>query len=72
MRSIKMFAKNTLAGKGDLKLKQAHYSGFEISKNIATTRGKIFDHIDVADIVQYTSTTDRVLKQPLLICPPMD
>ncbi|MBT1154468.1 class I poly(R)-hydroxyalkanoic acid synthase [Aminobacter anthyllidis] len=70
VRGMKMFAEDILAGKGDLKLRQADYSGFEIGKNIATTPGKVVGRSDVAEIIQYTPTTEKVLKRPLLICPP--
>ncbi|GAA4112881.1 PHA/PHB synthase family protein [Aminobacter aganoensis] len=70
VRGMKMFAEDIVAGKGDLKLRQADYSGFEIGKNIATTPGKVVGRSDVAEIIQYAPTTDKVLKRPLLICPP--
>ena len=58
------------AGKGDLKLRQADNSRFEVGKNIATTPGKVVARSDVAEIIQYEPTTETVLKRPLLICPP--
>ncbi|PWK61830.1 class I poly(R)-hydroxyalkanoic acid synthase [Aminobacter sp. AP02] len=70
VRGMKMFAEDISAGKGDLKLRQADYSGFEIGKNIATTPGKVVGRSDVAEIIQYAPSTDKVLKRPLLICPP--
>ncbi|MCX8568249.1 PHA/PHB synthase family protein [Aminobacter sp. MET-1] len=70
VRGMKMFAEDIVAGKGDLKLRQADYSGFEIGKNIAMTPGKVVGRSDVAEIIQYAPTTDKVLKRPLLICPP--
>ncbi|ODT56449.1 MAG: class I poly(R)-hydroxyalkanoic acid synthase [Methylobacterium sp. SCN 67-24] len=70
VRGMKMFAEDIAAGKGDLKLRQADYSGFEVGKNIATTPGKVVGRSDVAEIIQYEPTTDKALKRPLLICPP--
>ena len=70
VRGMKMFAEDIAAGKGDLKLRQADYSGFEVGKNIATTPGKVVGRSDVAEIIQYEPVTDKVLKRPLLICPP--
>jgi polyhydroxyalkanoate synthase len=70
VRGMKMFAEDIAAGKGDLKLRQADYSKFEIGRNIAVTPGKVVGRSDVAEIIQYSPATETVLKRPLLICPP--
>jgi polyhydroxyalkanoate synthase subunit PhaC len=70
VRGMRMLAEDITAGKGDLKLRQADYSRFEIGKNIAVTPGKVVGRSDVAEIIQYDPSTDTVLKRPLLICPP--
>ncbi|MGX9177686.1 class I poly(R)-hydroxyalkanoic acid synthase [Mesorhizobium sp. BHbdii] len=70
VRGMKMLAEDIAAGKGDLKLRQADYSPFEIGKNLATTPGKVVGRSDVAEILQYDPATESVLKRPLLICPP--
>ncbi|RUX77539.1 MULTISPECIES: class I poly(R)-hydroxyalkanoic acid synthase [unclassified Mesorhizobium] len=70
VRGMKMLAEDIAAGKGDLKLRQADYSPFEIGRNIATTPGKVVGRSDVAEIIQYEPATETVLKRPLLICPP--
>ncbi|RWC08510.1 MAG: class I poly(R)-hydroxyalkanoic acid synthase [Mesorhizobium sp.] len=70
VRGMKMLAEDIVAGKGDLKLRQADYSSFEIGKNLATTPGKVVGRSDVAEILQYDPATETVLKRPLLICPP--
>ena len=70
VRGMKMLAEDIAAGKGDLKLRQADYSHFEIGKNIAVSPGKVVGRSDVAEIIQYDPSTETVLKRPLLICPP--
>ncbi|TIP74829.1 MAG: class I poly(R)-hydroxyalkanoic acid synthase [Mesorhizobium sp.] len=70
VRGMKMLAEDIAAGKGELKLRQADYSSFEIGKNLATTPGKVVGRSDVAEILQYDPATETVLKRPLLICPP--
>ena len=70
VRGMRMLAEDITAGKGDLKLRQADYSRFEIGKNIAVTPGKVVGRSDVAEIIQYEPSTETVLKRPLLICPP--
>ncbi|BCH25174.1 class I poly(R)-hydroxyalkanoic acid synthase [Mesorhizobium sp. L-8-10] len=70
VRGMRMLAEDIHAGKGDLKLRQADYSRFEVGKNIAVSPGKVVGKSDVAEIIQYEPTTQTVLKRPLLICPP--
>ena len=70
VRGMKMLAEDIAAGKGDLKLRQADYSRFEVGKNIAVSPGKVVGRSDLAEIIQYDAATDTVLKRPLLICPP--
>jgi polyhydroxyalkanoate synthase len=70
VRGMKMLAEDITAGKGDLKLRQADYSKFEIGQNMAMTPGKVVGRSDVAEIIQYEPATEKVLKRPLLICPP--
>lgn len=70
VKGMKMLAEDIAAGKGDLKLRQADLSRFEIGRNIAMSPGKVVARSDVAEIIQYEPTTENVLKRPLLICPP--
>lgn len=70
VRGMKMLAEDIAAGRGDLKLRQADYTPFEIGKNVATTPGKVIGRSDVAEIIQYDPVTETVLKRPLLVCPP--
>ena len=70
VRGMKMLAEDIAAGKGELKLRQADYSPFEIGRNIAMTPGKVVGRSDIAEILQYDPSTETVLKRPLLICPP--
>ncbi|MCO5148238.1 MAG: class I poly(R)-hydroxyalkanoic acid synthase [Aquamicrobium sp.] len=70
VRGMKMLAEDIAAGKGDLKLRQADASRFEIGKNIAVTPGKVVARSALAEIIQYEPATKEVLKRPLLICPP--
>ena len=67
---MKMLADDIRDGQGDVKLRQVDTSGFEVGKNLATTKGKVIARNDLVEIIQYTPTTEKVLKRPLLICPP--
>ena len=70
VRGMKMLAEDIAAGKGDLKMRQTDTSKFAIGENMAMTPGKVLAQSDVCQVIQYDATTDKVLKRPLLICPP--
>ena len=70
VRGLRMLAEDIEAGHGEVKLRQADNSSFEVGRNIAMTPGKIIGRSDIAEIIQYEPSTDTVLKRPLLICPP--
>ena len=70
VRGMKMLAEDIAAGKGELKLRQADQSAFEVGRNVALTPGKVVARSAVAEIIQYDPATETVLKRPLLICPP--
>jgi len=70
VRGMKMLAEDIEAGHGDLKLRQADNSRFEVGRNIATTPGKVVARSDIAEIIQYEPQTENVLKRPLVIVPP--
>ncbi len=65
-----MMAQDIAAGHGDLKIRQVDETAFAIGENIATTPGKVIARSEIAEIIQYSPTTAKVLKRPLLICPP--
>lgn len=69
-KGMQMLAEDIAAGKGELKLRQADYTKFEVGRNLATTPGKVVARSEVAEIIQYAPATKKVLKRPLLICPP--
>lgn len=70
VRGLQMFAEDIEAGKGELRLRQADHEKFEVGRNLAVTPGKVIARSDVAEIIQYAPATAKVLKRPLLICPP--
>jgi len=57
-------------GKGNLRIKMTDMDAFKIGENIAVTPGKVVYQNDLMQLIQYTPTTEKVLKRPLLIIPP--
>ncbi len=70
VNGMTMLAEDIAAGHGDLKIRQVDDKPFVIGENIAATPGKVVARSVIAEIIQYAPTTDKVLKRPLLICPP--
>ena len=70
VRGIKMLAEDIEAGGGELKIRQTDPSRFEVGVNMANTPGKVILRNDLMELIQYSPSTGKVLKRPLLIVPP--
>jgi polyhydroxyalkanoate synthase len=57
-------------GKGNLRIKMTDTDAFKLGENIAVSPGKVIYQNDLMQLIQYSPTTDKVLKRPLLIGPP--
>ncbi len=57
-------------GKGQLSIKMTDTEAFTVGENIATTPGKVVYQNDLMQLIQYTPTTEKVHKRPLLVIPP--
>jgi len=57
-------------GKGRLKIKMTDMDAFKLGENIGVSPGKVVYQNDLMQLIQYTPTTEKVLKRPLLIAPP--
>jgi polyhydroxyalkanoate synthase len=70
VRGMHMLAEDIEAGQGSLKIRQSDPSKFAVGVNMAMTPGKVIYQNELMQLLQYTPTTETVLKRPLLIVPP--
>ena len=57
-------------GTGQLNIKMTDTEAFVLGENVAATPGKVVFQNRMFQLIQYTPTTDKVLKRPMLIVPP--
>ncbi|MCF2523497.1 class I poly(R)-hydroxyalkanoic acid synthase [Bradyrhizobium sp. G127] len=69
VRGMKMLAEDIEAGHGTLKIRQSA-ADLEIGRDLALTPGKVIYQNEIMQLIQYTPTTESVLRTPLLIVPP--
>ncbi|MEN3288610.1 MAG: poly[(R)-3-hydroxyalkanoate] polymerase subunit PhaC [Bradyrhizobium sp.] len=69
-RGMQMLAEDIEAGRGVLKIRQSDPSNLVVGVNMATTPGKVIFQNEMMQLIQYTPTTEKVLRTPLLIVPP--
>ncbi len=70
VQGMHMLTEDIKAGKGNIKIRQSDASKFEVGRNLATTPGKVVFQNELMQLIQYEASTEKVLKQPLLIVPP--
>jgi poly[(R)-3-hydroxyalkanoate] polymerase subunit PhaC len=70
VRGMHMLAEDIEAGHGNLKIRQSDTAQFEVGRNLAITPGKVIFQNELMQLIQYSPTTEKVLKVPLLIVPP--
>jgi polyhydroxyalkanoate synthase subunit PhaC len=70
VRGMKMLAEDIEAGHGTLRIRQSDPSNLAVGVNMATTPGKVIYQNDLMQLIQYTPTTETVLRTPLLVVPP--
>jgi len=57
-------------GHGKLDIRMTDHEAFEVGVNVATTPGKVIYENELMQLVQYSPTTETVMRRPLLIVPP--
>jgi polyhydroxyalkanoate synthase subunit PhaC len=76
-RTLETRGENLLKGLSNMlrdiaqgQLTQTKPGVFEVGRNLATTPGKVIRQTPLYQLIQYTPTTDEVLKTPVVIFPP--
>jgi len=57
-------------GRGKLRIKMTDTEAFKLGENIAVSPGRVVYQNDLMQLIQYSPSTETVLKRPLLIVPP--
>jgi polyhydroxyalkanoate synthase len=57
-------------GRGQLLIKMSDPNAFQIGENVGASKGKVIFENDMMELIQYTPSTEKVAKTPLLIIPP--
>src|SRR6187401_3061865 len=70
VRGMKMLTEDIEAGRGTLRIRQSDPSNLVVGVNLATTPGKVIYQNELMQLIQYTPSTETVLRTPLLIVPP--
>ena len=70
LRGIAQFIEDMVRGGGRLQTRMTDLNAFAPGENVASTPGAVVFQNDLVQLIQYTPTTDKVHKKPLLIVPP--
>src|ERR1700735_1941833 len=70
VRGMKMLTEDIEAGHGTLRIRQSDPGNLEVGVNMAVTPGTVILQNELMQLIQYTPSTENVLRTPLLIVPP--
>lgn len=70
VHGLKNMLEDLERGKGMLQIQMTDSEAFELGKNVAVTPGKVVYQNRMFQLIQYTPTTKKVFKRPLLVVPP--
>jgi polyhydroxyalkanoate synthase len=66
VEGMKLFAEDLAQGR----VQMTDSTAFEVGRNVCTTPGSVIFQNDLIQLIQYTATTAKVYKRPLVIVPP--
>ena len=70
LKGLKNLLEDIDRGGGKLQIRQADLDHFKLGENVATTPGKVVFQNDILQLIQYSPSTEKVAKTPMLIIPP--
>lgn len=70
VEGMKQFAEDLENSSDALSIRMTDHSAFRVGDNIATTPGKVVYQNHMFELIQYTPSTDKVYKKPLVLVPP--
>ncbi|MEO0750747.1 MAG: class I poly(R)-hydroxyalkanoic acid synthase [Pseudomonadota bacterium] len=70
VRGLENLVSDLEANSGEMVVRLADESAFQLGENIATTPGEVVFRNDMMELIQYAPATDEVYKTPLIIFPP--
>ncbi|HRJ51803.1 MAG TPA: class I poly(R)-hydroxyalkanoic acid synthase [Candidatus Thiothrix moscowensis] len=70
VHGLKNMLEDLEAGNGQLRIRMTDTKAFKLGENVAATPGKVVFQNRMFQLIQYTPSTEKVLKRPLLIVPP--
>jgi len=70
LRGLENLLQDIERGNGDLRISMTDDKAFKVGENLAVTKGKVIYQNDLAQLIQYNPSTEKVFKTPLLIIPP--
>lgn len=70
VQGLENLVRDIESNQGDLLVTLADKEAFHVGQNIATTPGEVVYRNRMLELIQYTPTTEKVHKTPLLVFPP--
>ena len=70
VQGLENLVRDIEANNGDMVVTLADSEAFKVGENLATTPGEVVYRNKMLELIQYTPTTEKVHKTPLLIFPP--
>ena len=70
VRGLENLVSDLEANNGEMVIRLADESAFELGENVATTPGEVVYRNRIMELIQYAPSTEKVHKTPLVIFPP--